>query len=152
MEIMNQEEMLNLEFTELCKDWRMRDKHVLDKLKGSYIFFTLIGLAIATTSGENYFARLLLALMGFYLALVFTISVFKDIYYRDGTENLLIHLFNCLKMRSGSENVFHNLGYIIGSNLEFPRKINVDLGDTSYHFKIEILSKGFEIEILSNGF
>ncbi|MGD2248826.1 MAG: hypothetical protein PVF58_10515 [Candidatus Methanofastidiosia archaeon] len=76
---MNQEEMLKLEYKELCKDWRMRDKNVLDKLNASYIFFALTGLAIVYTSEENYLARLLLALMGFIL-LWFLASLYTRIF------------------------------------------------------------------------
>ena len=90
---MNSEEILKLEYKELCKDWRMRDKYVLDKLNASGIGLALVGLSIASIPAHEYLFKLSLAFMGAFFSWVMSVSVFKDILYRDYTEKLLERLF-----------------------------------------------------------
>lgn len=108
-------EKLEIEYKELCQDWRSRDKHVLDKLSVTGILFALLGF------------------IGTFFSLILSISIFKDIYYREGTEKLLI----CLSKHLCIEKSLHNLNYqkclklesqqYFKNDLKFPRKIKIDL-------------------------
>ena len=122
-------ELLKIEYKELCQDWRTRDKYVLDKLGIIGILFALLGLAIAGISEDQHLIRLSLALIGVFFTLVLSISVFKDIYYRDGTQKLL----KCLSGYMGIKSVLEESGCQpeILSDLLFSRKIKVNLKDTS---------------------
>ncbi|MBU7047408.1 MAG: hypothetical protein HXS54_13325 [Theionarchaea archaeon] len=114
----------------------MRDKYVLDKLGIAGILFALLGLSLIGISEGQYLIRLILALMGVLFTLAISISVFKDIYYRDGTERLL----TCLSEYMGIKCVLEEVGF--HNELRFLRKINVDLGDTS----LESLPVGPELK------
>ena len=122
-------ELLKIEYKELCQDWRMRDKYVHDKLGMVGVLFALLGLAIAGISRDQHLIRLLLALMGVFFTLVVSISVFKDIYYRDGTQRLL----ECLSSYMGIEGLLKELECQtkIDSDLRFSRKIKVEVKNTS---------------------
>ncbi|MBU7009260.1 MAG: hypothetical protein HXS46_01115 [Theionarchaea archaeon] len=94
-----------MEYKELCKDWRLRDKYVLDKLSAAGILFALLGFAIATAHESEYWIRSLLATVGVFFSLVLCISVFKDILYRDSTEKLIRCLSDALRIENSFEKV-----------------------------------------------
>jgi len=135
-------EKLEIEYKELCQDWRSRDKHVLDKLSATGILFALLGLAMATVPKCEYPVRLLLGFIGTFFSLILSISIFKDIYYREGTEKLLI----CLSKHLCIEKSLHNLNYqkclklerqqYFKNDLKFPRKIKIDLEEVFKSGKI----------------
>ncbi len=123
-------ERLLIEYKELCQDWRMRDKYVLDKLGIASILFALLGFAMATIPEEKYLIRLLLLSLGAFLSFILCISIFKDIYYRDSTETLLECLgeYLCIKgslLKMGCQKEFED-------DLKFPRKVRLKTSPTRF--------------------
>lgn len=132
--------LLEIEYKELCQDWRTRDKYVLDKLGAAGILFALLGLAIATIPEQKYLIRWLLALMGTFFSLTLSVSVFKDIYYRNNTEKMLKHLSKHLGITKSLQNLKYD-----DLTFEFGRKIHTkELKDTSLNsLKIPNFLKNF---------
>ena len=116
------------EYRECCEDWRWRDKYVLDKLSAAGILFMLLGVALGTIPRESYIIRLCLLAIGAAFSLILSISVAKDIYYRDGSEKLLRRLSAQLDIGSSLEILKSLKGFDDGLNfqgLQFPRKISI---------------------------
>ena len=122
---------LESEYKELCHDWRLRDKYVLDKLPAAGILFGLLGVAVAYIPSTLWWIKLSLLSIGSLYAMVLSISVAKDTYYRDGTTALLKRLFLGLNIHSS----FQTLKSIQAESypedgldlqeLQFPRKISI---------------------------
>ena len=124
-------ELLKIEYRELCQDWRMRDKYVLDKLGVASILFALLGLAMAAIPDGKDVIRFLLASLGALYSFILCISIFKDIYYRDSTRKLIECLYEFLCIKNSLQNIHCEV--VFEEGLRFPRKIKVkDLGETSY--------------------
>jgi len=121
------------EYKECCEDWRLRDRYVLDKLSAAGILFALVGVASGTIPEGSHLIRLFLLGIGGLFSLILTISITKDIYYRDGTERLMRRL--CVRLgvasalqRLGELPVFDGLDTYINSpqDSQFPRKVGMD--------------------------
>lgn len=112
---------LECEYIELCKDWRSRDKYVLDKLSATGILFVLLGLAMATVPQDDYLTRFILGFMGTFFSFILCLSIYKDIYYRDSTEKLI----KCLSEWLGVGYSLHIIGCSSGyeNELKFTRKV-----------------------------
>lgn len=117
---------LECEYIELCKDWRSRDKYVLDKLSATGILFVLLGLAMATVPQDDYLTRFILGFMGTLFSFILCLSIYKDIYYRDGTEKLI----KCLSEWLGVRYSLHIIGCSNGyeNKLKFTRKVRKEEG------------------------
>lgn len=137
----NQEELteetkskLEREYPELCQDWRWRDKYVLDKLPTAGILFTLLGIAIYYIPPTLWWLKLCLLTLGSLYAIVLSISVAKDTYYRDGTEKLLRRLIAQLGIHSSLRALYLmsriNDGLYL-RELRFPRKISIQRDKSS---------------------
>lgn len=113
---------LELEYRELCEDWRWRDKYVLDKLGVAGILFGLLGVALGTIPSTAWVIKLCLVLIGALFSFILSISIAKDTYYRDGTEKLLRRLSAQLGIRS-SLRALVSLEDV--EDLEFTRKIEI---------------------------
>ena len=87
-----EERRLEIEYQELCNDWRLRDKYVLDKLGVTSILFGLLGLAVGNIPPERPLIKLFLLFAGALFSFILCVSVSKDILFRDGTEALLKRL------------------------------------------------------------
>jgi len=125
---------LELEYRELCEDWRWRDKYVLDKLSAAGILFGLIGVALGALPSTAWVIKLCLAFIGALFSFILSISVAKDTYYRDGTEELLRRLSIKLGI-SGSLQNLESLKVFLDDRdrpfSEFPRKIKIKEEESS---------------------
>ena len=83
---------LENEYDQLCQDWRWRDKYVLDKLTGSGILFTLLILAIGNIQKPDSILRPFVFLGGVLFSIVSSISIYKDVVFRNGTEKAIVRI------------------------------------------------------------
>lgn len=120
---------LEIEYKELCEDWRCRDKYVLDKLGTAGILFALLGLAVGQIPDENPFLKLLLLFLGGLLSLVLAISVAKDTYYRDGTQEFVKSIARRLKITDSLGSLEDTPILEKQYPLEMPRKISIDVDE-----------------------
>jgi len=84
------QDLLALEYAQLCNDWRMRDGYMQNKLTGSVFVFSVLGW-VATALFDPKIdvpapipVRIFLGAAAY--ALIVFLSVAKDAYYRRGTE------------------------------------------------------------------
>lgn len=134
VELNDDTKLLEMEYRELCSDWRQRDAYVLNKLSGAGILFSLIGLALANLNDDQYLIKLVLAGAGAFFSLILTISVTKDTRYRDGTEALIRLVGSKLGIPQAlaalkDDPIAQNK--ITVTNLDIPRKVKVPLRQTS---------------------
>ncbi len=125
---------LELEYRELCEDWRWRDKYVLDKLAAAGVLFGLLGFAISNIPENNHLIKLCLLFIGGLFSIILSISVIKDTYYRDGTEKLLRRLSAQLGINSSLQSLKSLKGFKDGLNfkkLQFSRKISINPNKSS---------------------
>lgn len=133
--------ILESEYIELCKDWRSRDKYVLDKLTTTGILFALLGLALATVPEDKYPIKLLIVSIGTLFSFTLCVSIFKDVYYRDGTEKLLRVLCEYLCIKGTMENLKSQVNF--QGDVGFPRKIRMYSRDAPETLGISPCLKGF---------
>ncbi|MDP2729794.1 MAG: hypothetical protein Q8O55_04870 [Dehalococcoidales bacterium] len=128
-------EKLLAEYEQLCEDWRSRDRYVLDKLGATGILFGLLGVAIGTIPSTAWLTRLGLAVIGAFFSSILSISIAKDTYYRDGSEQLL-------KRLSARLGISHSLQTLESLDVflpdyngrpfsQFPRKISLQRDKSS---------------------
>lgn len=130
---------LELEYRECCEDWRWRDKYVLDKLGAAGVLFGLLGVALGIIPPGTHLIKLFLLMFGAFFSVVLSISVAKDTYYRDGTQELVKRLVRRLGITSSLQALDPLEGcrdIIIKSEsetekLEFPRKISIKPEESS---------------------
>jgi len=124
---------LEIEYRECCQDWRWRDKYVLDKLSAAGILFMLLGVALGTIPEDDYLdylIKLFLLIIGGLFCFILTISVAKDIYYRDGTQKLVeklaaqLGIVGSLRALGGWHNILLKSKFK-SEKLQFPRKISI---------------------------
>ena len=109
---------LENEYDQLCQDWRWRDKYVLDKLTGSGILFTLLILAIGNIQKPDSILRPFVFLGGVLFSIVSSISIYKDVVFRNGTEKAIVRIAKEL----GIKDAFQQLRYLqptINDGIEF---------------------------------
>ena len=126
---------LENEYRACCEDWRLRDKYVLDKLSVAGILFMLLGVALGTI--DSPVIKLCLLFIGGLFAFVLSISVAKDTYYRDGTEQLLRRLSAQLNINNSLQTLESLEGFDDGLNfqeLQFPRKVSIQRDKYSVGF------------------
>lgn len=129
--------LLELEYREVCQDWRQRDKYVLDKLSTSGLLFGLIGIAFGTIGEGHEIIELCILLIGIFFSFMLAISVAKDTYYRDASEKL----GGSLALRLGIPDYLQKIEPLVSklyvdkkgdkSTLNFPRKISIKRDESS---------------------
>ncbi len=132
--IVDQEKIIKIEYELLSEDWCLRDKYVLDKLGASGVLFGLVGVALGTVGQNLWAVKLCLLFIGAYFSLVLSISVAKDTYYRDGTEQLLRFLSKELGISNTLKEMQDKEGFpdsLKKANLQFTRKINMESEQSS---------------------
>lgn len=135
------------EYRECCEDWRWRDKYVLDKLSAAGILFMLLGVALGSI--DSHIIKLCLLAIGSLFSLILSISVAKDIYYRDGTEKLLRRLSAQLGIGTSLQTLKSLKDFDDGldfQDLQFPRKISIQRDKSSLaipkRFRDWLLNRG----------
>ena len=122
-------EILKLEYQELNNDWRLRDGYVLNKLGTSVIFVILIGVSFGWLQGQK-IAQICILTCGILFVLVNIISIYKDMYYRDATEELIRIITDKLGISNILKDMVNNDTLnISGSN--FTRKMTTNLNYSS---------------------
>jgi hypothetical protein len=129
-----EKELLLEEYRQLCEDFRMRDKYVLDKFIGVSFVSSLIGFAYTQVSSDCLFIEPCLLFIGALFSLIAAISVKKDTYYRYGSANVLKDLSNYLKINYYINNVIIKKKYE-NKNINSLRWIKLDKGSENWFIK-----------------
>jgi len=126
------QDWIRTEYEQLCEAWRLRDRYVMEKINYLFLLTGITAGSAWIVSSERYSytdligIRALIFFIGSMMSFVLNVSIARDIYYRDGTEELIKKLLRQVRKAFPKDQIGKLYDRALTEEV-FPQKIAMDI-------------------------